>query len=45
MTENGKHDITLKEFAEYFDVSEKTIQRDIRATANLKLQGGYVFKK
>lgn len=45
LTENGKHDITLKEFAEYFDVSEKTIQRDIRATTTLKLQGGYVFKK
>lgn len=45
LTENGKHDITLKEFAEYFDVSEKTIRRDITATNKFYISDFKVFKK
>ena len=45
LTENGKHDITLKEFAEYFDVSEKTIRRDITATNKFYISDFKVFQK
>ncbi len=45
LTENGKHDITLKEFAEYFDVSEKTIRRDITATNKFYISDFKVFRK
>lgn len=45
LTENGKHDITLKEFAEYFDVGEKTIRNDLKANGKFTIQGNYIFKK
>lgn len=45
LTDNGKHNITLKELADYFHISEKTMYRDIKAVKELEIRGGYVFKK
>ena len=45
LTENGKHDITLKEFAEYFDVGEKTIRNDLKANGKFYISDFKIFKK
>ena len=45
LTDNGKHDITLKDLADYFHVGEKTIRNDLKANGKFTTQGNYIFKK